>query len=821
MLSMAGCNMQSQPLPTVDESGNIIITATAPLPTANAEGVIVITATPDGGANTLPATATLLPPTVTPTPLPDPRALLQQADQLLRNGYLEEAVYGYQAVLNQGDRLDAVLRGEAAFRLGQAAVREGLFTEAVTALSTLISELPGDSHAGAAYFLRGDAYLGLSQWQQAIADFQQYLLLRPGLIDSYTHERIADAYLALGQVEQALAAYEQALAANRTLVPQLLLREKVAQIYISLGRVPDAVVQYDAILEVARNAPYRASIDLAAAKALLNAGLTESALGRARRVFDSYPDTAPAYEALQMLLSAGQEIDGYRRGLVLFQYGDYVGAVDAFNEYTSNFQLAAIPANLYLQLGRSYREIGNPQAAIVAFQTIIEQYPGDALFGTALLDRGRTYFLAGDYQQAIATYLEIADRYGALADVAAEALWRAGYLYGTQLRDFVRSRETFLRLANSYPNSTWSISGLQIAASSAAGSGDTAVAENLYGRLATISSGEDQAAAFYWVGRLARQRGDTRTSDEAFQRAREAAPDSFFAQRAADIVQGIEPFTAPPTIQFEFDEAAERSAAEDWLRTTFGIQQNGDLHTLSAELAADGRLIRGQELWMVAAYSEALNEFTNLLDESRTAGDVLRSYQMAHYLRALNAYQPSIVAAADVIVASGQPTLTVPRLIARMRYPAYYADLVVEQAGRYGFDPLLMLALMRQESLFNATATSSANARGLTQVIPSTALYIAEQLSWADFQDRDLYRPYVSVAFGAYYLDEQLRLFNGNRAAALAAYNAGPGYTSDWVTLSGGDVDSLVSTITFEETRRYIQRIYSHYNMYRELYRGS
>jgi soluble lytic murein transglycosylase len=127
---------------------------------------------------------------------------------------------------------------------------------------------------------------------------------------------------------------------------------------------------------------------------------------------------------------------------------------------------------------------------------------------------------------------------------------------------------------------------------------------------------------------------------------------------------------------------------------------------------------------------------------------------------------------------------------------------------------------MRQESLFDAHAVSVANAKGLTQVIPSTGQYIAERLSWENFEDRDLLRPYVSVAFGAYYLDEQLRLFNGNKAAALAAYNAGPGYTQDWVRLSGGDVDALVATITFEETRRYLQRIYSHYTIYRTLYTG-
>ena len=117
-------------------------------------------------------------------------------------------------------------------------------------------------------------------------------------------------------------------------------------------------------------------------------------------------------------------------------------------------------------------------------------------------------------------------------------------------------------------------------------------------------------------------------------------------------------------------------------------------------------MIRGQELWNVAAYDEAQVEFDALLDESRTNGDVLRSYQLAHYLQSVGAYLPSIVAAADIIVASGVATLDAPAYIARLRYPAYYHELVVEQATKYGYDPLMQLSLIRQESLFDANMDS-------------------------------------------------------------------------------------------------------------------
>ena len=110
-----------------------------------------------------------------------------------------------------------------------------------------------------AHYLRGDAYLGLSQLERRDQPiFRRISALRPGLIDSYAYERIGDAQLALGQTDAALASYGQAADASRGLVPQLALRERVAQVDATAGRSADAVAQYDAILKVAQNAPYRA-----------------------------------------------------------------------------------------------------------------------------------------------------------------------------------------------------------------------------------------------------------------------------------------------------------------------------------------------------------------------------------------------------------------------------------------------------------------------------------------------------------------------------------------------------------------------------------
>ena len=385
------------------------------------------------------------------SPTIDPADLLQLGDKFMQNGYLEDAASMYRTVIDQGAGTPAAFRARAAFRLGQVALRDGYFQQAHDAFNLLIGEYPESEFAPQAYLLRGDARLGLSQWQGAVNDFLQYLRLRPGLIDSYVYERIADAQIALGQTDAALQNYESAINAKRSKVPLLVLREKLAAIYTNLARVEEAVAQYDAILTVARNLPYRAYVAFTAAQTLLDAGRKEDGIARMRQVVENYAGTAYAHDAMQNLSAEGIVYDGFRRGRGAYIAGEYLAAIDAFNQFTSSNALAAIPAELHLLLGRAYRQIGNADAAMVAFQTVIDQYPQDPLFGDALLERGRTRFLSGDSPAAITTYLAIADNYGYLADAAGIALWRAGYLYGTN-NNPAQSREVFVRLAETYPD---------------------------------------------------------------------------------------------------------------------------------------------------------------------------------------------------------------------------------------------------------------------------------------------------------------------------------------------------------------------------------
>jgi soluble lytic murein transglycosylase len=203
--------------------------------------------------------------------------------------------------------------------------------------------------------------------------------------------------------------------------------------------------------------------------------------------------------------------------------------------------------------------------------------------------------------------------------------------------------------------------------------------------------------------------------------------------------------------------------------------------------------------------------------------DAARSYQLANYLLQLGLYRPAIFAARQVLALAGmntqQQTLAAPRYFNHLRYGSYYPQIVLAAAAENGFNPLFLYSVIRQESLFEGFVRSTAGARGLMQIVPSTGQSIAEAYGWPpDFNADDLYRPIVSVGLGTRYLTNNINLFDGEVLPALAAYNAGPGNAQVWRDLSGNDPDLFLEVVRFEETRNYIKGIYEIYWMYRSLY---
>jgi soluble lytic murein transglycosylase len=154
----------------------------------------------------------------------------------------------------------------------------------------------------------------------------------------------------------------------------------------------------------------------------------------------------------------------------------------------------------------------------------------------------------------------------------------------------------------------------------------------------------------------------------------------------------------------------------------------------------------------------------------------------------------------------------------RQAFPPAYWDIVVDEAHAQDVSPYFILAVMREESRFKVKADSRAGAKGLMQVMPSTALELARKRR-INLSDAALLLPEFNIPIGALYLRDVLRRFDWNPIFAAAAYNAGPGSVMRWAK-EWGEIpfDEFVERIPFDETQSYVRRVYSSYVIYRQLY---
>ena len=156
-------------------------------------------------------------------------------------------------------------------------------------------------------------------------------------------------------------------------------------------------------------------------------------------------------------------------------------------------------------------------------------------------------------------------------------------------------------------------------------------------------------------------------------------------------------------------------------------------------------------------------------------------------------------------------------------YPEVFWPLVRRYAGVNHLDPYLVLALIRQESGFNAKAISGPGARGLMQLLPLTARVVTRggrRLSRRRVAG-NLLNPGYNLRAGCSYFAQILREFNGNLEQALAAYNAGPDRVHEWVNGHTYSEDAeFVESIPFPETRAYVETILRDATVYRRLMTG-
>jgi soluble lytic murein transglycosylase len=150
--------------------------------------------------------------------------------------------------------------------------------------------------------------------------------------------------------------------------------------------------------------------------------------------------------------------------------------------------------------------------------------------------------------------------------------------------------------------------------------------------------------------------------------------------------------------------------------------------------------------------------------------------------------------------------------------PLHHDDIIRQQAADKDLDPALIAAVIYEESRFR-DQTSHAGARGLMQITPDTADFIARHSGGYRFKQSDLATPQINIAYGSYYLRYLIDNYEGNERLAIAAYNAGHGNVDRWVEEAGGpEVFDTADDIPFPETRAYVANVLERRGEYRDNY---
>ncbi len=756
--------------------------------------------------NSTPQPAAAPSPESTPLPAPD---LLAQALERRAIGDYEAAATDFHTLLTAHPSAPEVRT--ARFYLAESFALRRRWTSAVDALQNFIAEGPQDDLHQRALFLLARGQEEAGAWADAVATYERYRAPKTPL-EPYARLRQAAQQQALGQLDQAAGHYEAVAAGDIVRGERAGAYEKAIALRRQLGQNDIALRLYGELLGLADLPDYRARILAEAAALAEQQGAPDQARAWRREIAARAPAMPQALDAVGLLLADPQGgLDPAAAARVYTLHEQWAAALPQFDAAITLTDTAALDLRRERALAR--RATGDFEGALAELAAVGAEAPASPVGRQSQLDWIQTKGQSGDTAGAIDSYREFAQSYPD-DPRAPEALMRAAILLGRQ-GDAEGATQQQLDLGRRFPASEQAHDALYEAGWYFFRAGQSAEALDAWDLLRRSSSGVVAAQAAFWAARAASP--DNEAYDELLNAAFSAAPDSYYGARAAELLGAESEGSVPPGAPV----AAELwRTAEDWIAIWSGapayyLNERG----YPPEVAQAGPIVRAIELGEVGLQPEAIAEWN-------AAMEVWREDPVKLYLLARLADQhgvPYIALRAAEVLTRRSPDkgfANAPEALRRLIFPTPYGAAIQAQAAERGLDPRALYAMLRQESLFNPGATSWVGARGLGQVMPATAQGIAQNLQVPDFDEADLYRPVVSIRFGAFYLGYQVNMMEGSLLGGLAAYNGGPGNAQRW---AGGtavtDPDLFAEGIDYQETRGYVKLVYGYYGAYRRLYK--
>ena len=513
-----------------------------------------------------------------------------------------------------------------------------------------------------------------------------------------------------------------------------------------------------------------------------------------RSLFPRSRWTAPARSALRRLRERHPDKFGLKTTQALTdeaerlvrerEYGD---AEIFYKRLLSSNLESNVRLRVLTKLTDLYLSIRKRNEAIPLLEQIARDYPASSEVPKALYQIGQVLWNRHDNAQALDYFRQVIERHPTSTYVE-----RSRYATADIYESFGQKQEAiavYTSLMKSFPNSQVHDDAASRLAWLYYRSGEWGQAYTTFQSLA--GNGKDGAlrtAGLYWQGRSAEKLGDTETAVRIYRQIVDASEESYYQALALRglLRAGIE-IEDPKTI------ASPTAIEAD--------------PPLSSEISY--HLSRARELSTISLHRLAVSEL-NEVDRLSRNHTQLRPL-LAHEYFKNRAYNRSLAIADQLPSSSGDRNL--------FRFPLAYWEMIQQKAQERELDPYLVLALIRQESLFDPRARSPAAALGLMQLLSSTAARVARQIGMTPPSNEQLFQPEINLVLGTQYLKDLLQRYSNNWFKAIAAYNAGESAVDRWEKeLLTDDVEEFVERIPYLETRNYVKLVMRNHRIYKRLY---
>ncbi len=475
-----------------------------------------------------------------------------------------------------------------------------------------------------------------------------------------------------------------------------------------------------------------------------------------------------------------------REAALLLREGQPAFALGHIDDALALGPAPAVHAELLWLRARALRS--NSDREMRALNAYLAYAPRGAMAPDALYRLGHLQWRTGDTRAARASFTRLVAWFPG-SERAPAAMFDIGRAYEDD-GDWASARTQYLRLAHTYPHSAEAADGRFRAPFALYMTGSFDAAAHEFAAMKPLAaSASERDALEYWHARSMERAGLGAAANALYQALAASTASNYYPELAA---RRIGAPTMPSIAADALPSEPPLPAAAPGTLAAFHI---GRVATLRRLGLSD---LEPPELLAIAAEdpgSPRVRDF--VLAELQRTGEWYAAIQLAVRLEKSGSLDPSATE--------------------RVRYPRAYWDMIAQAAGGESLDPYLVLALVRQESLFNPQARSVSDARGLMQLMPTTADRIGPSAGVVE-ASLNLYDPALSVRVGTAYLKNLFEMFGGDPFRAVAAYNAGEHAVQQWNAKYPGDDDQWVENIGFRETRDYVKRVIGGLREYRMLY---